>query len=110
MGRATQPTPCGVAHRQENNNDGTPRKVTPLEETSRWADKLADWAAWEDITELQTTTLKRSNRTKLKYQNKEITGNWRKQTLGEQVTLETTKRLARRSTGGYARKILPGTE
>ena len=58
-----------------------------------WADKLADWAAWEAIPELQTTTLQRSSRTKVQYNNREITGNWRKQTL-EEIRLDTAKRLA----------------
>ena len=63
------------SHTDRNNNeDGTPRKVTPIEEMNQWADKLADWAAWEDITELQTTTLQRSSRTKVKYNHQEITG------------------------------------
>ena len=78
---------------RKKNEDGIPRKVTPIEEMNQWADKLADWAAWENITELQTTTLQRSSRTKIKYSNKEITGNWRKQTL-EEIRLGTTKRLA----------------
>jgi hypothetical protein len=78
---------------RKKNEDGTPRKVAPIEEMNQWADKLADWAAWENITELQTTTLQRSSRTKVKYSDKEITGNWRKQTL-EEIRLETTKRLA----------------
>ena len=47
MGGETQHTPCRVAHRQKKNEDGTPRKVTPIEEMNQWADKLADWAAWE---------------------------------------------------------------
>jgi ribonuclease HI len=42
---------------KKKNEDGTPRKVTPLEEMNQWAEKLADWAAWENITELQTPTL-----------------------------------------------------
>ena len=79
---------------RKKNEDGTPRKVTPIEEMNQWADKLAEWAIWEDITELQTATLQRAGRTKVKYSNKEITGNWRKQTL-EEIRLDTTKDLAR---------------
>ena len=96
---------------KKKNEDGTPRKVTPIEEMNQWADKLADWAAWEAIPELQTTTLQRSSRTKVKYDNKKIIGNWRKQTLKE-IRLDTTKRLASSTPQywGYAQKTLRGTE
>ena len=80
----------------KKNADGTYREVTPLEEMNQWADKLADWASWEDIIELNPDTLQRSNRMLLKYNNKQVTGNWRKQTL-EEVRLATTKKLARRN-------------